>query len=82
MRFANLKIFYTILINSPTMLRQCSSLLDDTAFFYNYDDHSDAIISLYGVDRALQNISVGTSLHFYSIHTFNTNYYNKEYYII
>lgn len=48
------------------MLRQCSPLLDDTAFFYNYDNHSDAIISLYGVDRALQNISVGTLLLFNS----------------
>ena len=60
-RFLNLKLWYIVQFNSPDMFHRCLTLAELSFSMYNYDEHSNALITLYGSDRGLETIAIGNS---------------------
>jgi hypothetical protein len=67
-RFLNLKLLYLVQLNGPDMLHRCISLAHLTFDLYNYDEHSNDMITLYGSDRGLETIALGNIITHLSVY--------------
>lgn len=60
--------------NSPHLLKHNLALEEETLSLYNFDEHSNEMIVLYGSDLGLESIITGNSLLLFNKFNINCQY--------